>query len=323
MNETHKIKLTGLIGSNPLGALAAFGLLKICGEIPDIINARLHWELEDDWIAVLSFNCNQKIYQDFLIDYICSKSSSFEICDVLSYQTRIREKPQFLKERLQDYAKNSSINNRATIDFCSAFASEVVTDKTKEKFVKPSSFYMVSGKQRFLKSIEDIHNSLWGSDKEKPIAEFDEALFGPWKYKDRFHSLGWDPSTERIYSLMYSDPTKSSNESGPFSVRAVVWLAFQALTFFPVIPTCKSQLLTTGFKRLNNHDEVFTWPIWNDPISIDVLRSFLVNLELWLTEDSINTLNRRGISAIYQSNRSTFGQGYAVFRPSTIRWLAE
>ena len=48
------LALTGLVGSHPLGALAAFGLLRWSAEIPALRGARLHWELQDDWIAVLT-----------------------------------------------------------------------------------------------------------------------------------------------------------------------------------------------------------------------------------------------------------------------------
>lgn len=44
---------------------------------------------------------------------------------------------------------------------------------------------LTSGNQRFLKGILEL---------SEPFAEDDiqEALFGPWQYRDNNHSLGWD-----------------------------------------------------------------------------------------------------------------------------------
>jgi hypothetical protein len=51
MSQSVQIDLPGLCGSSPLGALAAFGLFRVCGEVPELADAKLFWRLEDDWYA--------------------------------------------------------------------------------------------------------------------------------------------------------------------------------------------------------------------------------------------------------------------------------
>jgi len=48
-----EICLTGLVGSHPLGALAAFGLLRCCQEMDDFRGSRLGWRRVPHWFAVL------------------------------------------------------------------------------------------------------------------------------------------------------------------------------------------------------------------------------------------------------------------------------
>jgi hypothetical protein len=71
-----------------------------------------------------------------------------------------------------------------------------------------------------------------------------EALFGPWRYEDPQHSLGWDPSAERLHALRSRSPTKDA----PQGVAAAVWLAFEALPLFPCFLSGGS-LVTRGFVR--------------------------------------------------------------------------
>src|SRR4051794_20686560 len=47
------LRLTGLAGAHPLGALAAFGLLRCCEEMEGFRGSRLGWRAQPDWFAVL------------------------------------------------------------------------------------------------------------------------------------------------------------------------------------------------------------------------------------------------------------------------------
>ncbi len=324
MSTTQEIQLTGLIGSNPLGALAAFGLLRVCSEIPEIINPRLFWRLEDDWIAMLAISNTPSLDEDRLIDLLLLHLSNFNMNDIFGWSKDINEAPTTFKEHLWTIVKKSSWDNRLIIDFFSSFASEMAVTVSNNNKIKPSAFYMV--RNDFLKSInKKIANSLKSPKRtEKSGADaFKEAIFGPWEYQDVYHSLGWDPSTERIYALQHYNPGAApNNEAKASCVRAAVWLAAQALPFFPVLPTAKGQLLTTGFSGPVNKEPSFIWPIWENPVSVNTLKSLLVSSELTKQNNEIDFVAKRGITAIFQSVRSPYGKGSAVFRPATIKWMA-
>jgi hypothetical protein len=73
---------------------------------------------------------------------------------------------------------------------------------------------------------------------------FAEALWGPWRYRDRGHTLGWDPDGERQHAYEAHAPDKSP----PVRVRAAVWLAFEALPLFPTAAVA-GRLHVGGFDR--------------------------------------------------------------------------
>jgi hypothetical protein len=150
MTEIHEIPLTGLIGSNPLGAMAAFGLLRVCSEIKELEKSRLFWRMKDDWIAVLAFKGENSISEDKLASLLLSHLMHFPSENVFGWNKNINEEKDKFRGRLQKHVENSSISRRLLVDFFSAFASDMVTD-SQEKWVKPTAFYMV--KSGFLDSM--------------------------------------------------------------------------------------------------------------------------------------------------------------------------
>src|SRR5437879_3635525 len=79
-NEQHRLTLTGLKGSHPLGALAAFGLLRCLSENAAFGTPRLHWEVQDDWLAVLTTQqpVTREALTDVLITWTKSRGRSLE-----------------------------------------------------------------------------------------------------------------------------------------------------------------------------------------------------------------------------------------------------
>ncbi len=204
-------------------------------------------------------------------------------------------------------------------DFLAAFGSEMIAARSTGN-LKPTAFDMTAGQQKFLKFVRELAASLdvtagrggrqaaaWPG---RVRAAFAEALFGPWTYTDDFHSLGWDHGTEALYALSAIAPT----DAGPKSVRAAVWLAIEALPFFPCFPVA-GRLRTRGFNRQGDE---FRWPIWRDPITLDVLRSLLGLSELYEDHLPSAALRARGIERVYLSARPTDANGRGVFRPAVL-----
>lgn len=261
--------------------------------------------MEDDWMAVLTVASS--IDERALLNHLEVRQRALKL-DVFSWSEDIRVKPEKYRVLLIQHAEAATARDRWSADYYAAFGSETVTDGSKG-LVKPTAFHMTSGQQKFSKNVLELAESF--SDGCNDALK--EALFGPWKYGDLYHSLGWDPMTERLHALRHRAPTSET----PLSVRAAIWFAVESLPLFPTAIAVK-RLATTGFTRRNGNTRLL-WPIWTTPIGIKTLKTLLASSELSEPKGR-NSLGMRGVVAIYESVRSEFGQGYAILRPATLAW---
>lgn len=292
----NDIILPGLIGSSPLGAMAAFGLQRVCSEIQDLAGARLYWTWDQDWRAVL--RTPEAVGRDGLIDQLVLRQKNRSL-SVFNWSNDIKVNPNEYREEMLSHIINSSLYQRLDADFFAAYGSEIVKDKTKKGNVKPTALHMTAGQQKFLKL---IHKHLAKSMSKKTAEAYDEALFGPWRREDNVNALGWDPAAKRLHALRHRAPSNDVFHC----VRAAVWLAVEALPLYPTA-AISGRLQTTGFTA--TRPRMFSWPIWKPPIGLDTLRTLI------MTSDSTVSLLRRGVMAIYRSERAESSQGGAFLRP--------
>lgn len=300
MAEYSEIELTGLTGSSPLGAMAAFGLLRICTTMPHIDTPRLFWRMDDDWTAVL------KVKNDLTADGLISIIETYLGQRRKGFYTinEIKMKPDEFRSTAVRLIESASPENRLDADYWAAFGSEMVVDRSQGR-VKPTEFHMSSGQQGFLNKMRNTVNAI----RKENIRE---ALFGPWKYNDTHESaMGWDPITSRIHAFRKKEPSK---DTSPLCEVAAEWLGFESLPLFPTAVSA-GRLLTTGFS-----DNEFVWVVWEKPVSLDTLRTILASSEFAGDERKTQKLRIRGISAVYGSTRLGFGKGYAILSPPIRLW---
>lgn len=314
----NSICLTGFAGSEPLGALAAFGLLRFCSGHPKLPRLRLSWRLATDWTAILI--SDEPLPKDLLLDILVERQHGRGTAPFLTWNDDLKVSPAEFAAQLRKTRDHATSHHREDADFFGSFASETVVARSTGD-TKPTAFHMTAGQQQFIKSARVMASSL---DSSRPLGgretlqavtteirqAFAEALFGPWRYADAHHSLGWDPSREALHALSAIAPTKA----GPSSVRAAVWLAFEALPLFPCMSRSKT-LLTRGFDAKSS---AYYWPIWDNPISLDTLRSLLGMSAI--LEPSLNRgeLRSRGIRAVFRSERNTDSNGRSTLRSAVL-----
>ncbi len=305
MSNLTEIELSGLIGSSPIGAMAAFGLFRLCSEIEPLSNAKLSWRRNDDWFAILSVskNINEITLIHLLNEHLAKQSSV-----VFEWSEDVRCTKQKYQEVLFNSIEKTSLGKRRFCDYLAAFGSEMAVDNSKG-LVKPTLFYMTSGQQSFLGSAIALIECF----RQDQSLKINEALFGPWLYQDKQHALGWDPAAERMYALRHKKP----GDEVPTSVSAAIRLALEALPLYPVFPDKYGRLHTSGFVRSKNRENIFQWPLWQVPISFDAFKTLLATD---FHDESKTGLILRGINALYESIRSEFGQGYGIFRPAQLVW---
>ena len=300
------LELTGLKGNHPLGFLSACGVLRCCG-VEGQREATLRWKEADDgsgWFAVLGGI--EDLSSDSLIEILIRRAERQSGCKALCWSDKIDDRAEFkrLGSDLIDSAPASVVAE--STEWLPALSSDIVGNTGK---LQRTSLDLTSGKQLFLKSLREVAAELSrkATKKQLPVVgsgAFQEALYGPWLYKDKTHSLGWDPQTQRLHALRNKIPEKDKQRR---SVRGAVFLASQALPLFPSF-SVRGKLRTTGFQRLDG-DDWFAWPIWCEPVSISTLRSLL-------TQPLDSSWKRRGVNVAYRCPRAHTGgsdSNYRVF----------
>jgi len=234
-----------------------------------------------------------------LIDQLVLRQKNRSL-SVFNWSDDIKVNPEEYREQMLSHVINSSLYQRLDADFFAAYGSEIVKDKTTKGNVKPTALHMTAGQQKFLKL---IHKDLAKSMSKKTKEAYEEALFGPWRRMDNVNALGWDSAAKRLHALRHRAPSNDVFHC----VRAAVWLAIEALPLYPTAAV-SGRLQTTGFTT--TRPVMFTWPIWKPPVSLDTLRTLV------MTSDSTSSLLKRGVAAIYRSERVESSQGGAFLRPS-------
>lgn len=291
-----QIKLTGLKSGVPIGFMAALGAFRHASNMDDLGRVKLGWAPSGgQWCAVLE--TEKPVDADGLSKLFAERVKlmngrpEFEWSDALKNVS-----PEEFRE------KSESALAAGLADWFQAFGCELVS---KEGKLQPTPFDMTVARQLFLADAAWLTKDLATPDKRHGetanVASFHEALFGPWKYQDNQHSLGWDPSTILMGAFTPKAPT-AMNKAG---VRAGVWLAMESIPFFPCFHdgrAAQEKLATCAFQK-QGRQEKFRWPIWGASLTISATR-ILIQHSAALEQGE---LPHRGIVAVYSSE---------VFKPN-------
>lgn len=140
--------------------------------------------------------------------------------------------------------------------------------------------------------------------------KLEATLFQPWKRADEKYSLRFDPVEDRRYALLDRDPTAGNNKST--SEWMANLLAYRALSLFPCVITQRGSE-TTGWSQ-HSGAWCFTWPIWEQPLTLQTISSLLAHRELVKAQPS-KLLRRVGVMAAYRAGRVSNGD-YVNFSPA-------
>jgi len=274
-----RIELTGLRGDLPIGAMAAFGVLRLCGRLPGFAGSKLCWESGRgaDYAALEAPDgCTRLSLVVTLLEDV----------KTASWRPELTWRDQIKNATVEDFRmhaaaaiRSASARDRGAADWFAAFATEL---KTKEGRVESTPFDMTGARQRFLADALKLAQGLCQDRPRGKTAEesYREALFGPWKYEDDQHSLGWDPTTIKLGAFTHKAPTTMANAG----VRAAVWLAFESLPLFPCFWPVPRR-------------HAFYWPVWRSPAGVEVVASLLG----WLAGAKPDEMRARGIASVYRS----------------------
>ncbi len=221
--------------------MAAFGILRLSD------SWRLYWE---ERVAAL---------------HTANPFTTEKIVDTIAYVAGNRpgSRPEF--------SWADSLKDANSEDWEQAGAKAITPDETEwlvalgvpgRKQFYPTPFDMTSGSQKFLRELAALPGAVTRDSVR-------EALFGPWRYGDSTHSLGWDPVMMRAGAFTAVQPRDLKKQRG---VTAAVWLASESLPLFPCFLDESGKLVTRGW----NADQ-FQWPVWQRPVTLNGLKALIRN----------------------------------------------
>jgi hypothetical protein len=299
-----QIRLTGLKSGVPIGFMAALGAFRLASEMDQLGTAQLGWiPYGGQWCAQL--RTENPVDEDGLAKLFADRVKSMKIRPEFEWSEAIKNaSPEAFRQRSQ-----AALNQEGMANWFQAFACELVS---KEDKLDPTPFDMTVARQLFLADAAHLTKELATPDKKRGdapnVESFHEALFGPWKYRDNQHSLGWDPSTILMGAFTPKAPTAMTKAG----VRAAVWLATESLPFFPCFHD--GGLATAGFEK-HGRFEKFCWPIWESPLTIASARVLIAHSLALESSD----LAARGIAAVYTSEVFKPNKYLTSFQPAVLK----
>lgn len=303
--DRYSIALSGLDGSNLLAFLAALGTLRTLSRALDDMSIQLHWEARGMWTPVLSgpFPNDDQEAMDLILFSLHTQLQNMAGHPVLTVANNLNMSPrQFRQVATAAVQLAHQSGDRTGVDFVAAFGCDAISE---DDVISDTAFRTMSGAghQHFLKTMHDLV-ALTEPEHLK------RSLFEPWDYADDRPSLRWDPADDRRYALRWNEPSGDPIRT----MRGANRLAVEALPLFPTAPV-GNKLETTGFRTGGSRNTFFSWPIWETPISIDVVRSLLALPELQLDAPPRDKLRPMGIVDVLRSQRLTIGK-FRNFAPS-------
>ncbi len=285
--------LRGPDGGNPLGFLCAVGTLRTATLAWPGHQVRMGWrQAGAGWRAELLIEPG--IDEAALIDGLFKQCRYGRACRAENEQPGLGEAfphfafadntskipPDLFREvalKAVQHAEESSGNGperRAFSDFIAAFGCEACVD---DGVVEDTALRTMSGSghQHFLKTILNLA-------KRVTVEHIRTALCEPWRYQDPLANLSmrWDPNDLKRYALQWGNPSTDPTRAKQGSVLGANRLAVEALPLFVTAPVRKRagrpRLATTCFE-FGASEPHFTWPIWTDPVTLDVCASLLAH----------------------------------------------
>jgi hypothetical protein len=293
-----------LDGSNPLGFLAALGLLRVAtnaspstrlgfaadGSFSAFIDGL---EKSSELVALVAADAARAADSpSWRLTYAkAEKRGTKEVADL---KAPPEEFQKFLVRCLECWTRGDG----EAVAYAATFGTDVAVDRNGN--TKPTAFHFTAARQEFLGTVETIRASL--------NEEWIEASLLSGHGERPGSNLRWDPSAERNRALMASNPEEDDTRVD----APLEWLAFRGLPLLPSFPRGARIITTAVLGRGDNM--TFTWPLWSPPASLQTVRSAL-QLD-WTGNAREHAV--RGVFAVCRSSIRRSSQGFGNFGPAVV-----
>jgi hypothetical protein len=297
------IELPALDGTSPLALFAAVGILEVLTDRGG--DARIVWRDSGRWtpsVEGVDFGFAGLVEILSADRESCQKDPAL----LLEYESKgklkrdLKPPPSLFREYLLSLADSATPDMRRSVDWGAAFGSEMVTASTTGD-TKPTAFDFTAGQQQFLGMARQLAEQV-------TVADFEEALLGPWLYERKLPVFDWGATGGRDYALRASDPSTDKKRGVP----GADWLALRGLVALPVFPR-GNRLSTTGCSggwKVGS----FRWPLWTVELKRDLVRALLrIDVEAMSPQER----RARGIGVVVRCDIKRPDR-YGSFSPAAV-----
>lgn len=278
--------LEGLRAHDPLAFLAALGALRTMDRSGEADTPKMHWSREEsNWCPWLSLRT--EISEDQIIALLAEELD--DDTDAIRYtmspgdgtNDRLRDVEAEEFRSITETVEPGTRNEEAVASYGSdAFADhpEIAELWPREEGSAMTRLNLVeyAGPLAFLGAQRKL---VMETTKEKLRA----ALFEPWRYSDDAsgkRTMRWSPTDGARARGAYTgiDPTNLENKT----VHGANRLAIEGSRLFPVVPESSRNVVTAGFVREEDEDDVtaFQYPVWRTPITVQTARTLITHPEI-------------------------------------------
>ncbi len=326
------LKGAGPDGSNLLGFLSAVGALVACTNIFRKQPVTLHWEQSLGWRAriliddeALTTGQIEAIHEELTDKNNRKRFTLQKTNGNKPYPTITKIDPSdatnYLKESIEKGMSKRSLYS----DTLSGWFSDLPDDKDSKK-ASSTQLCALAGasNQNFLKVALELSGKSNQEDRVTCVEHLQNTLLEVWRFEDPMPGCRWDSQEDRHYALRHRNPTKkhkgndrsSSYDGSIRTQRGANRFGIEALSVFPLIPTGR-RVETPGFCYMTqDRSHCFTWPVWKDALSLDVLRTLIAHRELTRERPNLKELQPLGVVELFRCRRFTKGQGQVSFSVS-------
>lgn len=292
------LPLLGLDGANPLGFLAALGLLRLVTTATDGGHStRMAWESAGSTWRPRLFSAADN--EEDLLDLLDQSLVNAFDQHPLSHMPIFDETdPTQRRQAIADLVTAANSRHHDDADWIASLASDATSPDANNQIQTVRRDYF----QRNLESVIE----------RTARSHLKRSLFHVWDYADALanQSLRFDPSEDRQHAYQWNKPSGDPARNTSGGMLGANRLAIEALPLFVSIPEGE-RLYTLGFSGVHSHDTRWTWPLWQQPADMATTRSLLALLELQEEKPSgkaLQQLRARGIVAALRTRRILVGK---------------
>lgn len=282
--------LPGLDGANPLGFLAALGVLRTLDS-----STRMKWvPAGGTWVPRVSCCEGQALQKEPLLDDLQARLAT----DISEHPVHVlellhNESPAARRKLFHEEALQASNTRRVLADWLCALASDfAAADATNQ--------LQTARKDYFPKNLAAVIANT-------EIEHLRRSIFEQWDYADPLdkQSLHFDPSEDRRHANQWNRPSGDPNRKKSGTMLGANRLAIEAIPLFTSVPE-NDALHTTGFTGSRGTNTRWTWPIWAQCCGLPVVQSLLAMRLIQtidLNADQVKSLRESGILTVFRTNR--------------------